>query len=49
MMFFYHSMLAPGLRLFDRSRHYRLPVMPTRPLPLWGVNAARLDSRPPRD
>jgi hypothetical protein len=27
----------------------RLPVMPTRPLPLWGVNAARLDSRPPRD
>jgi len=43
MMFFYHSMLAPGLPLFERSRHHQLPTMPTRPLPQWGVNAARLD------
>jgi pimeloyl-ACP methyl ester carboxylesterase len=51
MMFFYHSMLAPGLRLFDRSRHHGLPTMPTRPLPQWGVNPARLDiakSRSPK-
>jgi pimeloyl-ACP methyl ester carboxylesterase len=42
MMFFYHSMLAPGLALFERSRHHQLPVMPTRPLPQWGVNAAKM-------
>ena len=43
MMFFYHAMLAPGLPLFERSRHYNLPTMPSRPLAGWGVNAARLD------
>ena len=43
MMFFFHAMLAPGCRLFDRSRHYGLPIMPARPLAGWGVNPARLD------
>ena len=43
MMYFYHSMLAPGLPFFDRSRHYDLPVRPAKPREQWGVNAARLD------
>lgn len=43
MMFFYHAMLAPGLPLFDRSRHYDLPTRPAKPRESWGVNAARLD------
>jgi pimeloyl-ACP methyl ester carboxylesterase len=43
LMYFYHSMLAPGLPLFDRSRHYDLPVRPAKPRQQWGVNAARLD------
>lgn len=43
VMYFFHSMLAPGLPLFDRSRHYQLPTAPTKPMPAWGVNAARLD------
>ena len=43
MMYFYHSMLAPGLPLFGRSRHYDLPTRPVKPRQQWGVNAARLD------
>lgn len=45
MMFFFHSMLASGSRLFDRSRQYGLPTMPAKPRPAWGVNPARLDLR----
>jgi hypothetical protein len=40
MMWFYNSMLAPGLPIFDRSRHYSLPTRPVNPLPeSWGVNS----------
>ena len=40
MMWFYNSMLAPGLPIFDRSRHYGLPTRPVNPLPeSWGVNS----------
>ncbi|GIX28249.1 MAG: hypothetical protein KatS3mg123_2130 [Burkholderiales bacterium] len=46
MMWFYHSMLAPGVPLFDRSRHYGLPTRPARPVEGWGVNPLRLDLRP---
>lgn len=38
MMWFFHSMLAPGLPLFDRSRHYGLPTRPVRDVEGWGVN-----------
>jgi len=44
MMHFFHSMLGSGSPLFERSRHYQLPVRPVNPLPNWGVNAARLDN-----
>lgn len=38
MMWFFHSMLAPGLPLFDRSRFYGLPTRPAKPREGWGVN-----------
>lgn len=43
MMFFFHAMLAPGLPLFERTRHHMLPTRPLKSIPGWGVNAARLD------
>jgi pimeloyl-ACP methyl ester carboxylesterase len=38
LMWFYNSMLAPGLALFDRSRHHGLPTMPVHARGSWGVN-----------
>lgn len=38
MMWFFHSMLAPGLALFDRSRHHNLPTRPREAKEGWGVN-----------
>ena len=38
MMWFFHSMLAAGLPLFDRSRHHGLPTRPVREAEGWGVN-----------
>jgi pimeloyl-ACP methyl ester carboxylesterase len=38
MMWFFHSMLASGLPLFARSRHYGLPTRPVREVEGWGVN-----------
>lgn len=44
LMWFYNSMLAPGLPIFDRSRHYGLPTRPVNPLPeTWGVNSFARD------
>ncbi|TXF10040.1 hypothetical protein [Pelomicrobium methylotrophicum] len=44
MMWFYYSMLTLGFPLFDRSRHYGLPIRPVRPaVEGWGVNPLRLD------
>ena len=42
MMWFLHSMLASGLPLFERSRHYNLPTRPAKPLEGWGVNPGKL-------
>lgn len=39
LMWFYNSMLAPGLLLFERSRHYGLPTRPVTPLVSWGLNS----------
>lgn len=44
MMWFYHSMLGPGVSLFDRSRHYGLPTMPVKPRAGWGVNAFAVET-----
>lgn len=38
MMWFFHSMLAPGLPLFDRSRAHGLPARPVKERDGWGVN-----------
>ena len=38
MNWFFHSMLASGLPIFERSRHYGLPTRPTRELEAWGCN-----------
>jgi len=38
MLWFFHSMLAPGLPIFERSRHYGLPTRPQRAPEGWGVN-----------
>ena len=38
-MFFFNSMLAPGVPLFDLSREHGLPVRPVRPRAAWGVNS----------
>lgn len=38
MMWFFHSMLAPGLPIFDRSRHYGLPTRPVKERKGQGVN-----------
>ena len=38
MMWFFHSMLAPGLPLFDRSRAHGLPTRPVKEREGWGVN-----------
>ena len=39
LMFFFNSMLAPGLPLFDLSREHGLPVRPVAPREAWGVNS----------
>ena len=45
LMWFYNSMLAPGLPLFDRSRHYGLPTRPVASVEeSWGVNTFPLES-----
>lgn len=41
MMWFFHSMLASGLPIFERSRHYDLPTRPAKPLEGWGVNPGK--------
>ncbi len=38
MNWFFHSMLAPGLPIFDRSRHFGLPICPVGEIENWGVN-----------
>ncbi len=38
MMWFFNSMLASGLPLFERSRHHGLPTRPARPMEPWGGN-----------
>lgn len=38
MLWFFHSMLAPGLSLFDRSRVHGLPTRPKHAKGGWGVN-----------
>lgn len=38
MMWFFHSMLAPNLPIFERSHHYGLPTRPVREREGWGVN-----------
>lgn len=47
LMWFFHSMLAPGVRLFDRSRFHGLPTRAVRTVEGWGVNPARLDLKAP--
>lgn len=42
MMWFFHSMLAPGLPIFDRSRHHGVITRPAKPLEGWGVNPGRI-------
>ncbi len=39
LMFFFNSMLAPGVPLFDLSREHGLPVRPVKPRAAWGVNS----------
>ena len=39
LMFFFNSMLAPGVPLFDLSRQQGLPVRPVKPRAAWGVNS----------
>ena len=38
MNWFFHSMLASGLPIFERSRHYKLPTKPIGQGEKWGVN-----------
>lgn len=38
MNWFFHSMLASGLAIFERSRHYGLPTRPVGEVESWGVN-----------
>jgi len=42
MKWFFHAMLAPGLPIFERSRHYDLPTRPIAPLEGWGVSPGKL-------
>jgi len=42
MMWFFHSMLAPGLPVFERSRHHGVITRPARPLEGWGVNPGQV-------
>lgn len=44
MMWFFHSMLAPGLPIFERSRHYGLPTRPVKERESWGVNPGMASS-----
>ena len=39
LMFFFNSMLAPGVPLFNLSREHGLPVRPVKPRAAWGVNS----------
>ena len=38
MNWFFHSMLASGLPIFERSRYYDLPTKPIAQAENWGVN-----------
>lgn len=38
MNWFFHSMLASGLPIFERTRHYGLPTRPVGEVESWGVN-----------
>ncbi|MGB7182735.1 MAG: hypothetical protein WBD51_12430, partial [Burkholderiaceae bacterium] len=42
MLWFFHSMLAPGLPIFERSNHYGVITRPAKPLEGWGVNPGRV-------
>jgi len=42
MMWFFHSMLAPGLPIFERSREHGVITRPARPLEGWGVNPGQV-------
>lgn len=42
LMWFFNSMLAPGVPLFERSRHYGLPTRPAKSMAGWGVNTFAL-------
>ena len=44
MQWFFNAMLSGGVPLFDRSRFYGLPTMPTKPRGAWGVNAFEVDT-----
>lgn len=46
LMWFFHSMLGPGVPLFDRTRHHGLPTRPTKPRLGFGVNALGPDPKP---
>ncbi len=46
MLWFFHSMLAPGLPIFERSRVHGLPTRPARPYASWGVNPGMKDGQP---
>jgi pimeloyl-ACP methyl ester carboxylesterase len=46
LMFFFNSMLAPGVPLFNLSREHGLPVRPVKLLETWGANS--FDSRQTR-
>ena len=39
LMWFFNSMLAPGVPLFELSREHGLPVRPAKPRASWGVNS----------
>ena len=43
LSWFFNSMLASGLPLFERSRHYGLPTRPAQSKGAWGVNTFALD------
>jgi hypothetical protein len=42
MMWFFHSMLASGLPIFERSRHHGVITRPAKPLEGWGVNPGQV-------
>jgi len=42
MIWFFNAMLASGVKLFERSRHYGLPTRPVKEMEAWGVNTFAL-------